>query len=293
MFFISEKIAQWIHLPVYIVLHTLYSFLWIFLLYLIRKIVIYLISRKTDDVHILYNWRKGITYAVWIAGFIILSRVWIAGFKSVATFLGLLSAGIAISLKDIIADIAGWLFILIRRPFFVGDRIQIGEYRGDVIDIRIFQFTLVEIGNWVDADQSTGRIIHIPNSKVITDVLANYSRGFKYIWNEISVLVTFESDWEKAKEILLDIATKHSEHLSKKAEKSLKEASKKFMIYFNVLTPTVYTTVEDSGIKLTVRYLCLPKRRRFTEHTIWEEILKEFNQNENINFAYNTYRIVK
>ena len=67
---------------------------------------------------------------------------------------------------------------------------------------RIFMFTLMEIGNWVDADQSTGRVIHIPNGKVFKEVLANYSKGFQYIWNEIPVLVTFESNWKKAKEIL-------------------------------------------------------------------------------------------
>jgi len=201
-----------------------------------------------------------------------------------------LSAGIAIALKDVVANFAGWLFIISRRPFSVGDRIQIGNYAGDVIDTRVFQFTLLEIGNWVNADQSTGRIVHIPNGMVLSEVLANYSKGFQYIWNEIPVLITFESNWKKAKKILQKIADKDAEQLSKAAEKRVKEASKKFMILYSKLTPIVYTSVQDSGVLLTIRYLCEPQRRRDSEQVIWEDILKEFTRNNDIDFAYPTQR---
>ncbi len=90
----------------------------------------------------------------------------------------------------------------------MGDRIQVGNFAGDVIDLRIFQFTLMEIGNWVDADQSTGRVIHIPNGKVFTEMLANYSKGFHYIWNEIPFLVTFESNWKKQKKYFREQLTR-------------------------------------------------------------------------------------
>ena len=133
---------------------------------------------------------------------IIFTKCLVQFFGSVGTFLGLVSAGIAIALKDPLVNMVGWLFILIRQPFKVGDRIQIGSAAGDVIDIRLFQFSINEIGNWVDADQSTGRIIHIPNGIVFTEPQANYTAGFQYIWHEISVLITFESDWKKAKQIL-------------------------------------------------------------------------------------------
>src|SRR3989441_12617332 len=110
-------------------------------------------------------------------------------------------SGLAIALKDPVTNLAGWIFIVWRRPFEVSDRVEIGGHKGDVIDIRLLQFTLNEIGNWVNADQSSGRIIHIPNGKVFTEPVANYDKGFKYIWNEVPVLVTFESDWRQAKAI--------------------------------------------------------------------------------------------
>lgn len=191
-----------------------------------------------------------------------------------ATFLGLASAGLAIALRDPVINLAGWAFILWRRPFDVGDRIQIGEHAGDVIDVRIFQFTLMEIGNWVAADQSTGRIIHVPNGRIFSEVLANYSKGFQYIWNEIPVLVTFESDWEKAKALLQEIADRHAAHLSQSAEERVRRAASRFMIKYSQLTPTVYTQVEASGVLLTIRYLCEPRWRRSSAHAIWEDVLR-------------------
>jgi small-conductance mechanosensitive channel len=172
----------------------------------------------------------------------------------------------------------------------VGDRIQIGPHAGDVIDMRLFQFTLNEIGNWVDADQSTGRIIHIPNGRIFTDSIANYDRGFKYIWNEVPVVVTFESDWRKAKEILLGIALKHAEHLTAQAEEDLLTASRQYLINYRKLTPIVYTKAVDSGVQLTIRYLIEPRKRRGTEHAIWEEILMEFAAQPDVDLAYHTVR---
>lgn len=262
----------------------------ILLLWLVRTLIVRIVWRRTEDVRVRYIWRKTLTYLVVGLGMILIGRVWFRGIQSIATFLGLVSAGVAIALKDVITNVAGWVFILARRPFTLGDRIQMGNDAGDVIDIRVFQFTLLETGNWVDADQSTGRIIHIPNGKVFSETLANYSKGFQYIWNEIPVLVTFESNWERAKEILQHIARTHAEHLSKSAEKRIKEASKKFMIFYKVLTPTVYTSVKESGVLLTIRYLCEPRHRRDSEHAIWEDILKEFAKSADVDFAYPTER---
>ena len=182
------------------------------------------------------------------------------------------------------------MFIIWRRPFALGDRIQIGPHAGDVIDVRLFQFTLNEIGNWVQADQSTGRIIHIPNGKVLTEVIANYSEGFQYIWNEIPVLVSFESDWEKAKQLLLEIVRRDSEEIARAAEHSVRETTRKFMIFYTNLTPTVYTSGHDSGVLLTLRYLCEPRQRRVTEQEIWEDILREFAKHDDIDLAYITRR---
>ncbi|MFQ5674775.1 MAG: mechanosensitive ion channel family protein [bacterium] len=266
------------------------SILAILFLWLIRKALLIAVFRGAKDIRVRYRWRKISAYVAFGFSVFVVGGMWFKGFQSISTYLGLLSAGLAIALQDPLVNLAGWAFIMWRRPFSVGDRIQIGDYRGDVIDQRIFMFTLMEIGNWVDAEQSTGRVIHVPNGKVFREGLANYSTGFQYIWNEIPVLVTFESDWQKAKEILLKIASAHGEHLSKAAEEKLRKAARKMMIFFTKLTPIVYTSVRDSGVMLTIRYLCEPRRRRSSEQEIWEDILKEFKECNDIDFAYPTER---
>ncbi len=266
------------------------SVLIISILWIIRLVLIQIVNRRSEEAQIRYRWQKYSAYTAAIIGILLVIRVWFEGIQSLATYFGLLSAGLAIALKDLVASMAGWLFIMWRSPIAVGDRIQIGEYKGDVIDIRLFKFTLLEIGNWVDADQSTGRIIHIPNSMILSDTLANYTKGFQFIWNEIPVLVTFESNWKKAKDLLMEIGSHHALHLTADAEKKIKQASKKFLIFYTSLSPAVYTTVKDCGVLLTIRYLISPRKRRGSEQEIWEDILDKFADCEDIDFAYPTQR---
>lgn len=266
------------------------TFIIVFLLWLDRKITPHFVQKRFEDVRMRYQMRKTIGYISALVAIILLSWVWFDGIESLGTFLGLVSAGLVIALKDMMIDLVGWLFITWRKPFVEGDRIQIGTYSGDVIDIRAFQFTILEIGNWVAADQSTGRIIHMPNGMVFNQPQASYTQGFHYIWNEIPVIITFESNWRTAKQNLLDIINRHAAHVSEAAQEKVKQAAKKYFIVYSKLTPTVYTSVNDYGIVLTIRYLTEPRRRRGSEQHIWEDILDMVSTNPDISFAYPTQR---
>lgn len=262
----------------------------VLLLWLVRALTIRLVYRNTEDKKLRFKWRKNLGYATTAIGVLLVAQIWFAGIESLATFLGLLSAGLAIALKDPVSDLAGWLFIIWRKPFDVGDRIQIGEVRGDIIDIRPFKFTLLEIGNWVAADQSTGRVIHIPNHLIFIEKMFNYTSDFQFIWNELAVVVTFESDWKKAKKILLDIVRLRTKDMIEEAQVQIDQASKSYLIEYRYLTPIVYTDVQDSGIRLTIRHLTHPRRRRGTSEGIWEDILDAFDEHVDIDFAYPTIR---
>ncbi len=268
----------------------LYSVIILLVLGVVRYTILKIVWRFTEDPKSRYTWRRSVSFTVGFLTIILIGSVWIKAIGQFGAFLGLLTAGLAIAMKDPLTNIAGWIFILTRKPFTLGDRIQIGDHAGDVIDLRLFQFTLLEIGNWVDADQSTGRIIHIPNGTIFTQAQSNYSAGFKFIWNELPVLVTFESNWRLARDIMQKIVSEHTEDLSADAEKKIIEASKKYMIFYQYLTPIVYTSVKDSGILLTMRYICDARRRRITEHEIWEDVLKAFAKSKDIEFAYPTQR---
>jgi len=182
---INEFIHKTVGISTGIQNKILISIIIIFLLSVFRFVILRLVWRQTKDAKVRYQWNRTISFIIPFTGIILVGAVWIPAFEQFGAFLGLITAGLAIALKDPITNLAGWLFILIRKPFVLGDRVQIGQNTGDIIDIRLFQFTMLEIGNWVEADQSTGRIIHLPNGKVFLEPQANYSSGFEYIWNEI------------------------------------------------------------------------------------------------------------
>lgn len=262
----------------------------ILVLWAIRLFVVGVLRRNIENKKTVYKWRKNTTYIAFFIGALILGQIWFAALGSLGTFLGLLSAGIAIALKDPVTDIAAWLFLIWRKPFDIGDRIQVGQAKGDVIDIRVFKFTILEIGNWVDADQSTGRVIHVPNHKIFSDDIANYTSDFEFIWNEMGVLVTFESNWKKAKQILEEVVEENMQEFVDQAREEVKKAEKSYLIQYRYLTPIVYTSVKDSGINLSIRYLSDPRRRRGISQAIWESVLDRFAEHDDIDFAYPTIR---
>ncbi|MCX5828320.1 MAG: mechanosensitive ion channel [Deltaproteobacteria bacterium] len=239
-----------------------------------------------------FLWRKAATYCSVSVLFLLLAFIWLRDFHSLSTFIGLLSAGLAIALKDPITNVAGWLFILVRKPFETGDRVQVGNYAGDVIDIDIFQFTLLESGTaGVSKDMRTGRLIKISNSTVFTEPQVNFTKGlFEYIWNVIEVCVTFESDWKKARTILEEIVTTEGEDRGRRAKETMGKASEKYMVLDMGLEPLVLAAIGDNGVILTAVYLCDPLSRRSSSSRVSEQMLERFSGEDDITFAYNTQR---
>lgn len=261
-------------------------------LWLLRRLIFSFALERIQDIRTRYQWQKITTYVLTILGLVLLAIIWrLRGIQSLATFLGLLTAGLAIALRDPIANVAGWIFVVVRKPFSIGDRIEIGNHAGDVVDVRLFAFSLAEIGRWVEAEQSTGRIIHIPNKDALALPVINYSQGLPYIWHEIPVLITFESDWRTAKQIMHDIAVKHTDHFADSARHQLRKVARKFMLIYTTLTPTVYTSVRESGVLLTIRCLSEPRGRRGLTQAMWEDILIAFAEHDTIELAYPTQRL--
>ena len=237
-----------------------------------------------------YLFLKVSRYLHFIIAIVVIGQFWFKGIQSLGTFLGLFTAGVAIALKDVVTNFAGWLYLLWQAPFKIGHRIQINDHQGDVIDIGVFKFTLLEIGNWVDANQSTGRMIRIPNADIFNLPIANYSKGFNYIWYEIPVIVTFESDWKKAKNELHNIISAYCKTYEDQLKLELRQAQQEYPINYTYITPTIYTSCLDHGISLTMRYLVPTRRIRQSNHDLWEQILDLIEVHKDIELAYPTQR---
>ncbi|MGB7860830.1 MAG: mechanosensitive ion channel domain-containing protein [Acidimicrobiia bacterium] len=260
------------------------------LLLLGRALFLRVVKANVENADAEYRARKVVNYTATTVFLIAIAFIWLDAFSNLPTFLGLVSAGVAIALSDVLKNMAGWAFILTRRPFEVGDRIEVTDLRGDVIDVRLFRFSLMEVGGWVDAEQSTGRLVHVPNGLVFNHPVANYTEGFPFIWEEIPVLITFESDYKLAKSVIVDILEAVAPDTHGAAGTRIRETAGKYSIRIGTLTPTVYVSVRDSGVLLTARYLVETRKRRGSEDRVWQAILDAFKEQDSIELAYPTIR---
>lgn len=212
-----------------------------------------------------------------VVSIIVILLAWGEKLNGVITIVSFVSAGIAIAIREIIFNFFAGMYIRMRKPFYVEDRIEIDDIKGDVINTHGLSFEMLEIGERNDGEQSTGRIVHIPNSYVFTKTLKNYTKAFKYIWDEIKIELDLDADIDATKEKIYDILFENSElqETPKKMEDAVDEAILEYRIYYNNLEPIIYTTIKDSHVELQLRYLVHPKKARNVKDEIVLKILEE------------------
>jgi small-conductance mechanosensitive channel len=259
-------------------------------LLLLRWVALRWLRTQLDEPESQYRATKLTNATITVVALISLLFVWVDAFASLTTFLGLLSAGIAVALGDLLKNMAGWVYIMTRNPFQVGDRIEVLDLHGDVADVRLFRFTVMEVGNWVEGDQITGRLVHVPNGVIFTDTLANYTEGFDQIWEEISYTVTFESDWKRGEELLKDAIAASVPEAKEAASEGIWEAARDYRIDVGSLESSAFLRVDDHGVTLIGRYLVDARRRRIVKSALWRTILEAVDNEPNVSFAYPTTR---
>jgi len=197
----------------------------------------------------------------------------------ITVVLGIASAGIAFSLKEVIASIAGWLTILVGGMFKTGDRVQLGGVSGDVIDLGVLRTTIMETGEWVNADLYSGRIVKIANSFVFTQPVYNYSTDFPFLWDEIKIPISFGSDYTFTRELIMHVATEKLADYRTETKEYWDSMVRKFFIEDATTEPMVTLTVSDKGVEFTLRYIVEYKTRRTTKDVLFTNILEELEQN--------------
>jgi small-conductance mechanosensitive channel len=172
--------------------------------------------------------------------------------------------------------------------YSLGDRIQLNRVSGDVIDIGFFYTRLMEIGNWISADQVTGRIVQMPNSQVFGTAIFNYTQNFSYIWDEIKVPITYSSNLEAASEILVQAGGEYTREFLKGAESQLEQMRRNSLVPEFDLKPTVFLKITDNWLELSMRYVVDPKQRRNASNFIALGTFKKLRERQDIQIASET-----
>ena len=205
--------------------------------------------------------------------------IWKTEIKDIITLISFISAAITLAARDIIYNYFSGLYIKLSKPIKIEDRVKIGDTTGDIINLNLLSFELLEVDT--TTNQSTGKIIHIPNSQIFTNQIKNYNTAFKYIWDEITINIDINSDFKKAKKIILKLIKNNEiiKEIPKKMEQEILNAKEDYRIYYNNLTPIIYTKIEENKIVLTARFLIHPKKQRTVESELFELILLELKKN--------------
>ncbi|MGB5229158.1 MAG: mechanosensitive ion channel domain-containing protein, partial [Eudoraea sp.] len=220
------------------------------------------IRKNLPNSKVKYKSQKGIEVIGYLILIILTLSYFTGNIKDFTLAIGLLSAGIAITLQELILSIAGSMYIFFVKVYKPGDRIEINGIKGDVIDIDSIYTTMMEIGEWVSSDNYSGRIIKLSNAFVFKGPVYNYSMDFPFIWDEFNLPIRYGSDIELAKDIVIKVATENlSEYVAKSIAK-WKDVVERYYIEDAKVEPTLAITMTDNWIEFNLRYIVDYKKRR-------------------------------
>lgn len=276
-----EKISKLFNIDEIYIGLILKTIIIIFLILVVEKIGIRIIKRTRDSKKE-YNYTKKYKLIIRITILSAIIIVWGKYIKNFLTLISLVSAAFTIAIRDLIFNFFCGIYIKIVKPFVVEDRIEINGYKGDVVNINTMNFEILEVSNVDTTGQSTGIIIHLPNSIIFNYPLKNYNKAFKYIWDEITIRIPLDYDVNKAKKVLYKIVNSNEiiKKIPPKLKKQINNVSNSYRIYYNQYEPIIYTKINEDHIELQIRYLIHPKKARYVESIISSDILLAYKNGE-------------
>jgi small-conductance mechanosensitive channel len=287
----DKIIHSWLHDP--LAIRIIIAIAGFIVLRVIAVLLTRSLGRYAKDSQTRYRTRKVIALVSYLVILFFLAIVFKDRLGGLAIAFGVAGAGVAFALQEVIVSLAGWVAIVFGRFFVTGDRVQLGGIKGDVIDIGLLRTTLMECGEWIKADLYTGRIVRVANSFVFKEPVFNYSGDFPFLWDEITVPVTYVSDYRLAREILEKIIHEVIDEYSAYAKRAWKDVVKKYMINEAMIDPVVTLVCTDNWIEFTVRYITDYKLRRATKNRVFGRILEEFGAtNGRVEIASATFQLV-
>lgn len=287
-----DEIKNWV-LENLISYNTIEYLVWmlftIIIIYVLRRIV----RKRISDASVKYRAQKGVEILGLTIVIVLTISYFTGNVKNLNLIIGLLSAGIAITLQELILSIAGFLYIFILKVYKPGDRIEINGIKGDVIDIDTIYTTMMEIGQWVHSDNYTGRIVKLSNAFVFKGPIYNYSQDFPFIWDEINFPIRYGSDIELTKKIISDAASETLTDYISSSKSKWAEIVNKYYIENAVLDSTIAVSLTDNWTQFNLRYIVDYKKRRITKDTLYEKVGRAIQAtNGAVKLASATFEIV-
>ena len=227
-----------------------------------------------------YFRNRKIKISLTIICWLVVILIWKEQIKSLITLISFVSAEVTIALREIIFNFFAGIYINAKKIFEIEDRIEIKGIKGDVITMHSLGFEMLEIADGNEYEQSTGKIVHIPNSAVFSEPTKNFTKAFKYIWDEIKINIELDSDVEETKSYIYSILKNIDilKEIPEKMENQVDDVTVQYRIYYNKLEPIIYTRIDESHIELSLRYLVHPKKIRIVQNEIYLKVLEEYNK---------------
>ncbi len=277
-----NQVEKWTTVPSNILYLTILSFIALIIVKILKKAIEFYFLHFEKDAKKRYS--RNQKYNIVLDGLLFISWyvIWSQYLDKVITIITFISAALTLALRELIFNFFAGIYIKMRKPFAIEDRIEINNIIGDVVNINALSFEVLEVNDKSNGEQSTGRIISFPNGFALNNPVKNYVKEFKYIWDELNVRITLDSDIKKTKNILYRIVNNNEivKNIPKKMENEINNISIDYRIYFNKLKPIIYTSIVDNYIELSIRFLVHPKKIRVVENDIWLKIIDSYQNGQ-------------
>lgn len=239
-----------------------------------------LVKRKVKEQSVIYNLENVINLFTGIIIFIISLSLFFTNWYATMVSFGVVSLIVGLALQNPLTSFFGWMYLLVRKPYEVGDRIKIGSVYGDVINVGYLDTTLWEFrGDYLSGDHPSGRIIKFSNSRIFNEYVYNYSWPlFPFIWNELNIFVSYDSDLKFTSEIITKVAEEEIGEAMIRRVKRFKDILAGTLIDELEVKerPSIILRAHTNGwIEVTVRYLAEPKNSGRVKTQLFERILEE------------------
>lgn len=262
------------------------------LLYALSRIAQRSINRFVTDATNRYRGRKFVSFLGYMAAIAVVASIYSSKLGGLTVAFGVAGAGVAFALQEVIASTAGWVAVSIGNYYSIGDRVQLGGIKGDVIDVGILRTTLMEVGDWVNADLYNGRIVRIANSFIFKEPVFNYSGDFPFLWDEITLPVRYGSDWEFTRGVLSKVVDEICKDYAAESAEAWHQAVNRYRLEEAKIDPMITLAPTDNWIQFTIRYIVDYRKRRFVRDRLFTRILEEVDKSQNrIRLASATFEI--